>query len=299
MNFSGGLSLMAHILINTCYKIARMLSVNVRSVFIVFFVFAFSVFGASYALKTFWQKDNNVEMVMNAIRTCEPVSPSFDSVAGRVILRLDDVQAFAYRDATRSLLADADTYDARLVLGVIPKGILEDEFIQGLIHDHLCNVELALHGWDHSYGSDGSFEFEKADEASAREIIKKGKEVFAQLNSADPVTFIPPGNEVSDGAKKALESEGIRYLSAERADGEFGMDATTYDFPNKKMVEVPDILHACEKKLGENKACIIVLHPQDYMTDDGVDPEKYAKYIELLTTLRDKSLLAVTFRDQQ
>jgi peptidoglycan/xylan/chitin deacetylase (PgdA/CDA1 family) len=297
MNFSGGLSLMAHILINTCYKIARMLSVNVRSVFIVFFVLAFSVFSASYTLKTFWQKNNNVELVREAIRTCEQVSPAFDAVSGRVVLRVDDVQAFAYRDVTRSLLADADTYDTRLVLGVIPKGILEDEFIQGLIRDHSCNVELALHGWDHSSGNDGSFEFEKADETAAREIIRKGKEVVEQLTDTDPVTFIPPGNEVSDGAKKALESEGIRYLSADNTDGEFGMDATTYDFPNKKMVEVPDVLKGCDKKFAENKTCIIVLHPQDYLTGDAIDPEKYAKYIELLTTLRDKSLLTVTFRD--
>jgi hypothetical protein len=49
------------------------------------------------------------------------------------------------------MIRDAYQYNAPTVAGVIPKTIKDEVLIDNFLKRESCNIEIALHGWDH-YG---------------------------------------------------------------------------------------------------------------------------------------------------
>lgn len=216
----------------------------------------------------------------------------------KAILRIDDIQAYAYSDISAKMIEDAKLRNFRLVLGVIPKDFSEDKSIVRILKRNICNLELAIHGWDHGkYQAGEEYEFEDISEEEARIKIKEAETILQKISGKKPVTFIPPGNKISKGAARVLEEEGVRYLSADYTSSEYGMTATTFDFAKNELISNDEIFRRCEESFGKNKDCVIVLHPQDYLTDEKIDPEKYAQYENLLDGLRLRGVLSITFSD--
>lgn len=292
----GGISLLVHAVINLYCNVIKKYPMKALSFFIILSSAALIVHSGQSQVKEGFRTGSNTQLIREMFHPCVPIRPI--ASPDRVILRLDDVQAFAYAEITEKLISDASANKMRLTLGVIPHQFDEDQVIQKIIKRNKCNLELALHGWDHSMNSDGTkFEFEQISHDDAKSKIFKGKELLEKTSDVPVVTFIPPGNEVSEDTQHILQSAGITYLSADHSSSEYGMSATTYDFPNKTLVSNDEILKRCDEKFSQNKLCVIVLHPQDYMTDGKVDPLKYQYYLNLLSDLNKKQVASLTFSD--
>ncbi len=78
------------------------------------------------------------------------VSPSEHNV----ILRLDDVQAYGWSDVSIRMMDDAISNDMPIVAGIIPKDLAEDKKLVNFLERESCNIEFALHGYDHGAISD-------------------------------------------------------------------------------------------------------------------------------------------------
>jgi peptidoglycan/xylan/chitin deacetylase (PgdA/CDA1 family) len=294
-NLTGGISLFAHMLIITYYRVIKKYPAIVLSFLVIVGIATMGVINVRKSV-TNSLKYNDTPKVLGAASVCVPVNQA-DSDK-KIILRVDDIQAFAYEEISKMMIKDAARFNMRMTLGVIPDKFLQDKFFDRVIKSNNCNLELAMHGWDHSSSEEsGEFEFENMGEEEATGKIEEGKKILEEIGGQPVVTFIPPGNEISDATKKVLEEEGIRYLSADNESSEYGMNATTFDFPNKKLIEISDVMEACEKRFDKGKNCVIVIHPQDYLTDDKIDQEKYQQYIGLLEELRNKEVKSVTFSD--
>jgi peptidoglycan/xylan/chitin deacetylase (PgdA/CDA1 family) len=292
---TGGISLFLHLLINAFYRLMKYPR-KIVPFLVIFAVASVVIIGGRAAIVNSLKDDNNLELLEEAFSVCKPVTQVHSE--NRVILRVDDVQADAYRTMTENMVNDAQKYNMRLVLGIIPKDLLQDKKLVRFLKKNSCNLEAALHGWSHvSDEKDNLFEFEEMSADEARVKIQDGKKILAQVFDNPVVTFIPPGNEISDDTKEVLDEEGIKYVSSGYVGGDFDMTAGTYDFPSKSLVSNDEILKRCEAKFGEKKPCIIVMHPQDYMTDDKPDSEKYRSYIDLLNKLSNDKVYSVTFSD--
>ncbi len=220
-----------------------------------------------------------------------------------IILRLDDVQSYAWTDISIRIIKDAYKYNAPVVAGVIPKTVHEDLKLENFLKRENCNIEIAMHGWDH-YGkpseiNEQKYETEfwdiKRDEAKVR--FASGITVLKKYNNNKaPITFIPPFNLISNEARGVSLESGIKVISSIWA-WFYDYHASTYNFDNKRLIRVESIIADCEKSFQTSPVCVIMIHPQDYSNSKKeLDEELYHKYyIHLLDELKKQNVKFATF----
>lgn len=214
----------------------------------------------------------------------------------KVILRLDDVQAFAFSNTTRKIIDESLSRNIPLVLGIIPNHLDEDVDLVEYLKSRSCNAEIALHGWDHSVKyinekPESEFEHINYDEAKSR--LETGISMIQNTLKSSTKSFIPPENKISKEGKQALNDLNITVISADSGN-EFDMTIATIDQKNN-LIPIKNIISACEKKFAKNTNCVIVIHPQDYLTYLVLDPVKFKSFTDLLTEIQRKGWEVTTF----
>ncbi len=222
-----------------------------------------------------------------------------------VVLRLDDVQSYAWRDISIRMIRDAYGFNAPIVAWVIPKNLGEDLTIMKFLKREHCNIEIAMHGWDHSGTGVNTLqiryktEFWDASYDEARNRIHMGKEILEPLSGKPIISFIPPFNIVSAEAVRAAKDEWIEVTSSIWT-GVYDYHSTTYNFDKKRIVPVTEVLKSCENAFIKNGLCVIMMHPQDYANSDKtLDEDAYRDYyLAMLASLaKDENVVFVTFEN--
>ncbi len=242
-------------------------------------------------ISAFKRRDSNYYALKNTIVGCQSVEKIPEGK--KVILRIDDPHAFFLDEVVFKMVDDATAHNAPVVLGVVPKDIEKDTQLTTFLKHNLCNFEVALHGWDHS---ENPPEFQNLSEQEAFERMSRGKWVLESLLNTPVTTFIAPQNSYSEGTIKAAKRIGFKIFTSE-GEGLNGYDATTYDFGDKKLVPVYDIVHQCMDSFDENKPCIVMIHPQDFTTGEKLDKEKYKNYLEVIEVFQNLDVSFITFQD--
>ena len=208
-----------------------------------------------------------------------------------IVLRIDDIQSYYLEDVQMKMIKDALSRNKTLSLAVIPFNLFNDREIVKLLREKKCVLEICLHGYDNT-----DFEFSDISYQQADEKIKNGLEI---LNQIEPhiVTFIPPSNELSNISRKAVYDNNIKIVSSGFKHKEFGFSVSTYDWKTRKFVDYKEVLKECNADLDKNETCVIMIHPQDYVTEGKLDIEKYEQYIKLLEGIEELNANVVTFRD--
>ena len=236
--------------------------------------------------------------------------PICDAYGNRIIiLRLDDVKAWQYYDITTRMTSLMLSKNMAFTMALIPKDIEKDTtlflpWIRNIKNDP--RVEIALHGYLHEEG-----EFKDLNRTEATYRLQKGKEMIYNYTGIVPVTFIPPENEYSDDTVDSLSDTGFRVISAEASPnikqyyeiGEnlsfVGYTTRTYDFSDSKFIPAEQVLEECNSSLDKDGLCVIMIHPQDYLTADRtqIDEERYAEFIKLIDGLEKLNARFKTFKD--
>jgi predicted deacetylase len=133
-----------------------------------------------------------------------------------VVLRVDDIQAYAWRETSMRMIEDAENNGIPLTLGVIPAGLSADSELVAFLKEHRCHHEFALHGWNHAGGEGGDQpEFRDLTKQEAYDRIVPGIAMLHEIVDDPIVTWIPPLNVHSKGTEEALRELGFVYLSTE------------------------------------------------------------------------------------
>lgn len=213
-----------------------------------------------------------------------------------IILRVDDIQANSWREIQSMIIEDANSRNITLVLGVIPNmdgkhKIKEDFEIYNLIDSNKCKMEIALHGYIHTEGEFSNLNFDDANEK-----IKKGKKIVERFGV--PIkTFIPPNNNISSEASFAVKYNNLPIISAGYLSEKYGLTSSTFNSEDENTEEYIQVLSQCERTLDQNKTCIVVIHPQDYLTKGKLDKEKYSNYLNLIDGAKELNATIINFRD--
>jgi hypothetical protein len=234
----------------------------------------------------------NVDYVRGALKNCDKIVKKRGNNV--VVLRLDDVQAFAWSEISMKIINDAFAHNAPVTIGVIPKNLPEDTELSKYLRENRCNLEFALHGWDHT---EDPPEFSNLSEAEALNKIRMGKELVEKTFQSEMLTFIPPKNLYSAGTGRALASEGFMAISSE-GEGEYDYDASTYDYKEKKLVDIDKIMDLCSLSIAQKGRCIIMIHPQDFASGMQLDSAKYDNFLELLNKLDQRGVVYSTIADE-
>lgn len=221
-----------------------------------------------------------------------------------VVLRLDDVQATMWSKTSRMLIEGAIGKGVTMVAGVIPKGLDADVKMDSLLRRERCNIEVALHGWDHGRSAytpgelDGPPEFSQLSADQAMPLLLAGKSVLEKLTGGAVTTFIPPNNLASDGTVEALKETGFDVISS-GGDDTFDYSIPTYDFLKQSIVPVDDILTACNRKFSEGKFCVVMFHPQEYSNPDRTLNEEvyHDHFLAIIDRLKEAGTSFTTFKE--
>ena len=229
-----------------------------------------------------------------------PCTP-FPSVAGdkTVVLRVDDVQSFAWPSTTRAMIVDAETRNIPLTLGVIPKNFSGDTELVSFLKQRECNHEFALHGFDHaSKGANEEYaEFELLEKEAALLRLSHGLEELRFVTDKDVNTWIPPLNRHSTGTQEALTELGVTRWSTE-GKATWDYDASTFSYTTNALADTDQVIADCVTAFEDGDVCIVMLHPQDFTTDNYHDEAKYqVHYLDMIDRLLAKGYGFGTFED--
>lgn len=216
---------------------------------------------------------------------CEPLSTIVSDKT--VVLRVDDIQAYAWPSTTRMMIEDAESRNAPLTLGIIPKKFTNDTELVAYLKAKSCRHEFALHGFDHkSHGENEELaEFENLTKEEALHLLQDGLEEISIVSDTQVETWIPPLNRHSTGTVEALLELGITRHSTE-GEAKWDYDASTFSYDTNALTPTDKVLADCEASFAESDVCIIMLHPQDFTTNNFHDADKYdAYYLDLLDRL--------------
>ncbi len=217
-----------------------------------------------------------------------------------VVLRLDDIGKNRYTDFRFKLVDEVLSRDMSITIGVIPYGLEEDPLLVDylLANNRNSQLEVAQHGYSHTEN-----EFETISFQEANKSLYKGVTILNRFG-VFPITFIPPSNVYSQDTISALNKQGFKIVSARENEYFFdgnlfylGKTTETYDFYNKMFIPVDEILSECRTSFDLTNICVIVLHPQDYLTNGVLDDEKYASFVSLLQRLEEMNVISVNPRD--
>ncbi len=285
---------------------------TLKNIFIGFIGLLFVSAVLYFSLFSFFNKDsllakndNPDNLNLNRFFVKDDCNPSQIKITDKtVILRVDDVQAYAWSDITKKMIKDAEVRHIPLTLGVIPKGLLTDVDTVKFLKQHKCNLEFALHGWDH--GASINYEMPEFLDLSFDESVermKKGLKILSVLTDEPIITWIPPENDESDEAVKAAKSLGMKIVSSE-GEEEWDYDTTTFVYGDvNKLIKPEQNVAECAEIFKTEDVCIIMLHPQNY-DNDYVDEESKKDnnlyndyYLQLLDQLQAAGYHFARFKD--
>lgn len=214
-----------------------------------------------------------------------------------IILRVDDIQAFAWNETARRLIDDALEAGIPPSLVTIPVHLEDDPAYITYLKEKRCVVEFALHGYDNQEPEPGVGEFARLSYEEAVTRIDRGLAAVGEIAGEPVVTFVPPLNQLSEGTREVLRERGVRIISSE-GEERFDFDAATFDFRVDQLVEPEQVLDQCERAFARGEAeCVIMVHPQDFVTDDVFDPAKYENFTTLLALLSNGDYKCIRFKD--
>ncbi len=248
-------------------------------------VFGGMVAGVIYV--AFFSNSGVLPVDVSINKTCIPLEGTVSDKT--VVLRIDDIQAYSWRETSEKMITDAGKRDIPLTLGLIPLGLNDDKALSAFLKATACRNEIALHGLTHDGGEYGNHpEFGTYTKEEAREHILFGLEVLRGVTEEPVVTWIPPFNVHSQGTVEALHELGFTHLSSE-GKGQFDYDTSTFNYDTDSLLTPEKIVESCKVGFETSTYCIIMLHPQDFADGPAHSAEKYQEYYtNLLDALEDE-----------
>lgn len=222
-----------------------------------------------------------------------------------IILRLDDVQGQIWDTIVINLTDTVLRNNMSMTLGVIPDSDLDkNSLIRNYIIDKVKDprIEIAQHGFNHS-----EFEYLNLSEQRSYELTKLGYNKIVDILGVYPITFIPPYGEYGDDAIRPLPELGFKIISSRETEYFFDENANIahigFDFitsiDQRELVPVENVSHVCNDYLEKRNLCVILIHPQDYVSEDRVtlNETKYKEFVKLLNELGKLDVKFITFKD--
>jgi peptidoglycan/xylan/chitin deacetylase (PgdA/CDA1 family) len=209
-----------------------------------------------------------------------------------VVIRLDDIQDYAFRDAQLFLLNESIINRIPLSLGVIAGKIGEDEEIvkvTKLAVEH--GSDIAVHGWAHE-----DFALLSPEEQSA--LLLKSIIRIKEILGLETTVFIPPMYSINEKTLVSMNTTGLRVISTFTDNLTPGPVLGILSLPGtvqissyidetwhiKSLEILKEEITASNNKYGFT---ILVTHPQEYLTGDKTDPLKMELYRGLLKEIKN------------
>ena len=93
--------------------------------------------------------------------------------------------------------------------------------------------------------------------------------------------------------------EEYNLFLSKSGNGYYDYDARTWNYSEDKLIPATEVMRKCDEtfRTGDD-LCVIMLHPQDFLNEEGTfDEIKYQEFLKLLTLIQASEFSAVRFSD--
>jgi peptidoglycan/xylan/chitin deacetylase (PgdA/CDA1 family) len=208
-----------------------------------------------------------------------------------IVVRIDDIQDFAFREAQLFLLNESAINDVPLSLAVITGMFGEDrEVVQTVKSSVSLGSEIAVHGWKHEDLAELSFGEQVA-------LLSQSTSRINEILDYDTRVLVPPMFSLSKDTVAAMNEEGYNIISTITDYAEpclmsevISLPATVKlsDYSNGtwKMKTLDSVVAEVSSSIQKYGYAIIVTHPQEFTADGKLNPVTTELYRSLLKTLK-------------
>jgi len=224
-----------------------------------------------------------VAIIKTSIENREPPS---------LVIRVDDIQDFAFREAQLFLLNESVINHVPLSLAVITGMFGEDrEVVQTVKLAVSLGSDVAVHGWKHEDLAKLSFREQVALLFQSRSRIK-------EILDFDTRVLVPPMFSFSEDTMAAMHEEGYNIMSTFADLPEPGsiskvislpatVELSDYSNGTWEMKSSDSVKAEVSRSIQKYGFAVIVTHPQEFLTDGELNQVNVELYRALLRTLKE------------
>ena len=210
-----------------------------------------------------------------------------------VVIRIDDIQDYAFKDAQLYLLEHSRHNNLALSLAVIPAYFGEDhELVEAVKQTIISGSEVVAHGWEHENLSQYTFNEQKLR-------LLKAKQFLEESLDAKTNVLVPPMFSYNNDTIKAMEETDYTIISGLSEFHEKGwiseriqsipatIELSNFSNNTWHMKSSSTIISELQASIDEHGYAIIVTHPQEFINDNKLNLEAAVKYEQILQEIAD------------
>ena len=209
-----------------------------------------------------------------------------------VVVRVDDIQDFAFREAQLFLLNESAVNGVPLSLAIIAGAFGKDEEIAEAVKLAVSSgSEVAVHGWNHEDLAELSF-------GEQTTLLKQSKDRIREVLGVDTEVLVPPMFSFNEDTLAAMREEGYSVISASADRSLSGPVWTVMSIPATvhlsiyangtwEMKSLDSVQAEVSRSIEKYGFAVIVTHPQEFIADGKLNPANTELYRALLRALKD------------
>jgi predicted deacetylase len=210
-----------------------------------------------------------------------------------IVIRIDDIQDFAFKDAQLYLMEYSRVNGIPVSLAVIPNFFGNDhELVEKTIQTSKSGCEVVVHGWEHENLTQFKFDEQKVRLLEAKQHLEETLDTKTEV-------LVPPMFSYNNDTIKAMEETGYKVVSGLTEFHEKGwaseeilsLPATIElsDFANDtwRIKNQSEILKEVEASVETHGYAMIVTHPQEFMNGNALDQEIANIYEQILENISE------------
>ena len=222
-------------------------------------------------------------------------APAQNKEPPAVILRIDDIQDYAFEPAQIFLLDESMIHDIPISLAVIPGVFGADWEIVDKVKLALSrNSEVTAHGWMH----EDLATFSREEQAA---LLSQAAARLKELLGCDPETLVPPMFSFNEDTLQAMQATGYDIISSSISvsypgvvSGVKSIPATVNlsDYSENATKWQMKTLASVEAEIAGSVAkygfAVIVTHPQEFLDGEELNEMNVKTYRTLLNDLKER-----------
>ncbi len=222
-----------------------------------------------------------------------------------VVLRIDDIQDFAFKEGQKFLLEYHAAHRIPVDLAVIPAFIGYDDQLVSLLRASVrAGAEISAHGWQHE-------NLTLLGLNAQVQLMTKSSLTLQRLLNVDVTVLVPPMYYYNNETLDAMKATGYTVISSNidlqkpgtLSNGILSIPSTvelsTLDNNTWTVKEPDELMKEVNASIQSYGFAVVVLHPQEFLNSDGsLNPEAVLKYENFVASLTQNYTL-MNFEEMQ
>ncbi len=210
-----------------------------------------------------------------------------------LVIRLDDIQDYAFREAQLFLLNESIVNDIPLSLAVITGMFGDDgEVVDKVRRAVGSGSEVAAHGWKHE-------DFSKLTYHQQVELLRMSRNRINELFDIEVRVFVPPMFHFNEETIMAMADEGYDFISTLIDFDQPGYISNVKSLPATvelsllsndtwTMKKFASIKTEVSKSVGKYGYAILVTHPQEFIEDGKLNEMNVKQFQDMVRKLGNR-----------